>query len=100
MRSARASSLTGRSRPFSRTRIRRRCGSAIALKASDVVAARAMKAIYVHIGICQGPRWASNLRHDAPVVRAIGGALRVDRRDDGRVIDPEAGTHRGLTQGD
>src|SRR5437879_4379237 len=41
-RSARASSLTGRSRPLRRTRIRRRCGSATALNASEVVAARAM----------------------------------------------------------
>src|SRR5438046_3806230 len=55
MRNARASSLTARSRPLRRTRIRRRCGSATALNASDVVAARAIAPIYVHIGICQAP---------------------------------------------
>ena len=40
-----ANSVTGRSPARSRTRMSRRCGSAIALKTSDVVAARAMGAI-------------------------------------------------------
>jgi hypothetical protein len=43
--SSRANSVTGRSPARSSTRISRRCGSAIALKTSDVVAARAMGAI-------------------------------------------------------
>jgi hypothetical protein len=34
--------------------IARRRGSAIALNASVVVAARAMSSLYAHIGICQG----------------------------------------------
>ena len=42
---ARANSVTGRSPARSSIRISRRCGSAIALKTSDVVAARAMGAI-------------------------------------------------------
>src|SRR5438309_12092802 len=68
--SARASSLTGRSRPFRRARIRRRCGSATALNASDVVAARAIGQIYVHIGICQddGERSAMDLTNDRYVI--------------------------------
>jgi regulatory LuxR family protein len=40
-----ANSVTGRSPALSSARISRRCGSAIALKTSDVVAARAMGAI-------------------------------------------------------
>ena len=50
MRNACARSLTGRSCPLSTVRIRRRCGSAIALKASEVVAARGMPALYAHMG--------------------------------------------------
>src|SRR5262245_20626583 len=48
-----ASSVTGRSPARSSTRISRRCGSAIALKTSDVVAARAMTASYADIGMRQ-----------------------------------------------
>ena len=43
--SSRAYSVTGRSPARSSTRISRRCGPAIALKTSDVVAARAMVAM-------------------------------------------------------
>ena len=45
--------LLGRSPARSSTRISRRCGSAIALKTSDVVAARATDTSYSDIGICQ-----------------------------------------------
>jgi hypothetical protein len=51
-----ANSVTGRSPARSSTRISRRCGSAIALKTSDVVAARAMAAIICHIGMRQAER--------------------------------------------
>ena len=58
-----ANSVTGRSPARSSTRISRRCGSAIALKTSDVVAARAMGAI-----ICRY-RHASSRRNQAGLVR-------------------------------
>ncbi len=58
-----ANSVTGRSPARSSTRISRRCGSAIALKTSDVVAARAMGAI-----ICRY-RHASSRRKQAGLVR-------------------------------
>src|ERR1019366_108347 len=45
------------------SRISRRCASAIALKTSDVVAARAMRLLYSHSGMCQG------------VVTLLGGAF-------------------------
>src|SRR5918999_1044303 len=48
--------LTGRSPPARTSRICRRRGSATALNASAVVAARAMRESYSHIGICQAPR--------------------------------------------
>jgi hypothetical protein len=48
-----ANSVTGRSPARSSTRIARRCGSAIALKTSDVVAARAMAQLYSDIGMRQ-----------------------------------------------
>ena len=48
-----ANSVTGSSPARRSTRISRRCGSAIALKASDVVAARAMAPSYAHIGMRQ-----------------------------------------------
>src|SRR5262245_23124586 len=53
MPSACTRSLTGRSPPARTSRICRRRGSATALNASAVVAARAMPRLYVHIGICQ-----------------------------------------------
>src|SRR5205807_957295 len=51
-----ANSVTGRSPARSSTRISRRCGSAIALKTSDVVAARAMVQLYSDIGMLGSPR--------------------------------------------
>src|ERR687895_2233487 len=53
IRSTRTRSFTGRSPPASTSRICRRRGSATALNASSVVAARAMAESYTHIGICQ-----------------------------------------------
>src|SRR5688572_13398373 len=53
MPSARTRSLTGCSPPASTSRIWRRRGSATALNASAVVAARAMPRSYIHIGIRQ-----------------------------------------------
>src|SRR5208283_1282076 len=46
-------SPTGRSWATSKPRMSRRRGSATALKASEVVVARAMRQSYSHIGICQ-----------------------------------------------
>src|SRR5918995_6604772 len=51
--SRRTRSFTGRSPPARTSRICRRRGSAPALKASAVVAARAMRASYTYIDICQ-----------------------------------------------
>ena len=51
-----ANSVTGRSPARSSTRISRRCGSAIALKTSDVVVARATAQSYAHIGMRQVER--------------------------------------------
>ena len=51
-----ANSVTGPSPARSSTRISRRCCSAIALKTSDVVAARAMSQSYSDIGIRQAGR--------------------------------------------
>lgn len=48
-----ANSVTGRSPARSSSRISRRCGSAIALKTSDVVAARAMDSSYSDMGMRQ-----------------------------------------------
>jgi len=54
MRNRTTRSPTGNSPPASKSKISRRRGSATALKASEVVAARAMsKNIYSDIGICQ-----------------------------------------------
>lgn len=51
----------------------RRRGSATALKASEVVAARGMLRIYSHIGICQALFFAffRHLRSVSPVARAF-----------------------------
>src|SRR2546430_12204377 len=85
MRSARASSLTGRSRPLSSIRIRRRCGSATALNASEVVAARATgPTVYVDIGICQK---AVGAALGPPPRRASGPGGRLEPAFDARGVD-------------
>src|SRR6476660_8728996 len=53
MPSDRTTSLTERSPRASRSRICRRRGSATALKASELVAERAMRRVYSDMGICQ-----------------------------------------------
>ena len=61
---SRANSVTGRSPARSSTRISRRWDSAIALKTSDVVAARAMAPSYAHISIRQA--WRNRARTAVP----------------------------------
>src|SRR5205823_79474 len=56
-------SFTGRSPPERTSRICRRRGSATALNASAVVAARAMIELYAYMGICQGLSCSKPIAH-------------------------------------
>ena len=98
-------SLTGRSPPARRSRISRRRGSATALNASAVVAARAIWHSYSHIGMCfqvrlprirreTSPGGARDVRRELRR-RLAGGERDRDGRDRvARVVEHRAGDRR------
>src|SRR5580765_270927 len=107
--SSRTRSFTGRSPPARTSRISRRRGSATALKASAVVAARAMVRSYTDIGICQAARTPSRPARRWLAGRARHGGSRtgrgVVRRVDRELAHDETGEEEeprfdGLAVGD
>src|SRR5215218_7525747 len=83
--STRTRSFTGRSPPARTSRISRRRGSATALNASVVVAARATIESYTHIDICQAPRSAARYASGSRSANDHGAA---GWGDAGVVVDP------------